>query len=214
MAIRFLKAFRRITKSYTYTNNVVRLLAINKAFFNPIIFIASANIASTNMRIRNIYLALILTVFITGTMDAAATLLLNSKVPVAQVFSFIASGVFGKSAFVMSSKMVAYGIIFHYMISYVFTTTWFVSFPLFTRLFRNKYVIGVLYGLFTWLIMSFIVIPLSHTPKGKHGMTLMGAGIGMATLVLCIGLPTALMASNYYKEVRKPAKLGRNKSLL
>jgi len=144
-------------------------------------------------------------------MDAAATLLLNNKVPVAQVFSFIASGVFGKAAFVMSGKMVAYGIMFHYMISYIFTTTWFVTFPMFTKLFRNKYVIGVLYGLFTWLIMSFIVIPLSHTPKGKHGMTLMGAGIGMATLVLCIGLPTALMASNYYFSVRKSEKSGSPK---
>jgi hypothetical protein len=155
------------------------------------------------VRIKNLYLALLLTVFITGTLDAAATLLLNSKVPVSQVFSFIASGVFGKKAFVMSGKMVAYGIIFHYMISYIFTTTWFISFPLFTKLFRNKFVIGTLYGLFTWLIMSFVVIPLSHTPKGKHGMTLYGAGIGMATLVLCIGLPTALIASDYYKYVRK-----------
>jgi hypothetical protein len=155
------------------------------------------------MRIKNLYLALILTVFITGTLDATATLLLNSKVPVSQVFSFIASGVFGKAAFVMSGKMVAYGIIFHYMISYVFTTTWFISFPLFTKLFKNKFVIGTLYGLFTWLIMSFVIIPLSHTPKGKHGMTLYGAGIGMATLVLCIGLPTALIASEYYKNARK-----------
>ncbi|NCD68972.1 hypothetical protein [Mucilaginibacter agri] len=156
---------------------------------------------------RKLYLTLFLTFLLTATLDAVAAILLNHGVPAERIARYIASGVYGKRAFtVPGPTMIIYGVMFHYMIAYAFTAVWFISYPALKRAGLNKWIIGFGYGVVTWLVMTFMVLPISNIIKSKAPMTLYGIGTGIGTLVICIGLPTALIAAWYYGGAGKPAR--------
>lgn len=151
---------------------------------------------------KRFYPTLLLTFLLAGTLDAIAAMAINPNVSPDRIFRFIASGVFGKTAFTAGTHMISLGIIFHYLIAYIFTAIGFILFPRLKRLLRNKLAVALVYGACVWLIMNFIVVPLSNTPKSNAPMTAYGVTTGIATLMLCIGLPIALMAGKYYRPVK------------
>ncbi|MES2107160.1 MAG: hypothetical protein V4577_00335 [Bacteroidota bacterium] len=138
-------------------------------------------------------LKVFLTGLVAGTLDALAAIIWAHKVPPAAIFQYIASGVFGKAAFVSGSDMVLFGLTFHYLIAMGFTIAWYFAYPLFYKIFRNKYIIACVYGLLTWFIMNLVVVPLSKIGPApfKHLTPIL---IGMGILIICIGLPAALVA--------------------
>jgi len=129
---------------------------------------------------------------ITGTLDGIAALAWNYKANPAIIFEFIASGVFGKAAYTGGASMVLWGILFHYIIAYAFTTTFYISYPFFYKIFRNKYLIGFEFGLITWFVMNIIVVPVSKI--GLKPFKILPVVIGVSILIICIGLPIALIA--------------------
>jgi hypothetical protein len=150
------------------------------------------SIATTTIR-KPAFIKVFLTGLVAGTLDALAAIIWAHKVPPAAIFQYIASGAFGKTAFVSGSDMVLWGLTFHYLIAIGFTIAYYFAYPLFYKIFRNKYVIACAYGLLTWFVMNLVVVPLSKigfTPF-KH---VTGVLIGMGILIICIGLPAALVA--------------------
>jgi len=139
------------------------------------------------------FLKVFLTGLVAGTLDAIAAIIWAHKVPPAAIFQYIASGVFGKAAFVSGSDMVLFGLTFHYLIAIGFTIAWYFAYPLFYKIFRNKYVIACAYGILTWFVMNLVVVPLSKIGPApfKHLTPIL---IGMGILIICIGLPVALVA--------------------
>jgi hypothetical protein len=131
--------------------------------------------------------------FLTGTLDAIGAILWAYKLGPVIVFQFIASGAFGKAAFQGGMSMVWWGIFFHYFIAYSFTAILYVAYPSFYKFFRNKYLIGLEYGLITWIIMNFIVVPLSKIgfQPIHHVLPIL---IGIGILIICVGMPVALIA--------------------
>jgi uncharacterized membrane protein YagU involved in acid resistance len=141
-----------------------------------------------------------------GTLDAIAALLLNYKIEPAIIFRFIASSVFGKAAFSGAEEMIVAGVIFHYLIAYLFTTAFYLLYPFAFATFKNKYVVANVYGAITWLIMNLIVVPLSKI--GPHAIKPMAIVTGLFVLIICIGLPVALIAhTKYQKALSKPTTL-------
>jgi hypothetical protein len=109
------------------------------------------------------------------------------------IFIYIASGVFGQTAFEVGASMAWLGLLFHYMIAFVWTSLFFFIYPRLTFLSRIPWILtGIIYGVFIWLIMSRIVVPLSNTPKGPFKLS--AAIIGCAILVAMIGLPLSYIA--------------------
>jgi uncharacterized membrane protein YagU involved in acid resistance len=110
----------------------------------------------------------------------------------------IASGVFGKDAFSGGAIMVLYGIIFHFIIAYCFAIGFFMVFPLIPFLRKQKVISGLLYGIFVWLVMNLIVLPLSNTFQSafKWDSVLRAVVI----LMLCVGLPVSLITHKYYRS--------------
>lgn len=131
--------------------------------------------------------------FLTGTLDALATILSSYKIGPVTIFQFIASGAFGKVAFKGGMPMVWWGVWFHYFIAYSFTAVFYVAYPSFYKFFRNKYLIGLEYGLITWIVMNFIVVPISKI--GFHPVKQIWPILtGIFILIICIGMPVALIA--------------------
>ena|SRR3569833_245516 len=150
------------------------------------------SLAITTTR-KPVFLKIFLTGLLAGTLDALAAIIWAHKVPPAAIFQYIASGVFGKAAFQAGSDMVLWGLTFHYLIAMGFTIAFYFAYPLFYKLFRNKYIIACAYGILTWFIMNLAIVPLSKigfTPF-KH---VSGILIGMCILIICIGLPAAWVA--------------------
>ncbi len=135
-----------------------------------------------------------------GTLDGLAALLLNYNVAPGLIFKFIASGVFGPDAYKGGAEMVVAGVVFHYLIAYLFATAFYLLYPFAFSLLKNKYVIANVYGGITWLVMNVIVVPLSKI--GGHAFEPLAAIKAVLTLIICIGLPVALIADNKLHKYR------------
>ena len=159
-------------------------------------------------RPKSRFVTVLQTCLLTGTLDALAAILISNKIPPAVIFKFIASGWFGREAMSGGTSMVLYGLIFHYLIAALFTVTLFWPYPWVIKVLKNKYLIGIIYGLAIWVIMNYIVLPMTNIPKGGHArLELISQLKGIAALVICIGLPVALIADHEMPEATQPAQL-------
>lgn len=137
--------------------------------------------------------------FVAGLMDIAAAIIsyyIRTQNEPTKLFQFIASGVFGKEAFTGGTTMVLLGLLFHFMLAYIFAIAFYLIYPKIKLLSRNKIITGIVYGAIVWVIMNLVVLPLSNTPKLPFDPT--QAAIGMAILMVCIGLPISLIVHRHY----------------
>jgi hypothetical protein len=142
---------------------------------------------------------ILITGLIAGILDGSAAsinALIRGRTP-ERVFRFIASGIFGKDANNPGWLMPVLGILLHFFIAYSFTVFFFLIFPKIKWLNRNFVITGLLYGIFVWLIMNLIVVPLSITGKIRF-TDLTQAIIGVLFLMFFIGLPIAYFTKRYY----------------
>lgn len=147
------------------------------------------------------YKAILQTGLIAGTLDLIGAIvsstILNQKIPY-KIFHYIASGIFGKEAFAGGGMMVFLGVLFHYLIAYTFTILYFWIYPKIGFLAINQVLSSILYGAFVWVIMNLVVVPLSNVITGPFNLT--QALVGMAVLMLMIGLPVASGSTKFYNR--------------
>jgi len=116
------------------------------------------------------------------------------------ILKFIASGVFGDSAFSGGTGMTILGLLIHFIIALLFATFFFTAVARILPVNSSKLLTGILYGLFIWLVMNLIIVPLSSAPKLPFNIT--DAALNAAILIVCVGLP---ISYSYYSSV-KPSK--------
>jgi uncharacterized membrane protein YagU involved in acid resistance len=145
---------------------------------------------------------ILLTGFIAGTLDMLGAIvvycIIMKVVTPVQLLNGIASGIFGKTVIGSTTVMAVFGLLFHYFIAFCFTTGYFLVYPRVKLLHGNVIITGLLYGVFVWIVMNLIVLPLSNARHAPFSWipALRGASI----LMLCIGLPIALLTARYYKR--------------
>lgn len=136
-----------------------------------------------------------------GTLDITAALthfMINGGTDVTRVFVYIASGVFGQSAFEGGGEMVWLGLFFHYLIAYIWTMFFFLIYPRLGFLSSwNWILVGVLYGIFIWVMMNRVVLQLAHTPKSPFRLG--NAIINCLILIAMIGLPLSYIARKRFR---------------
>src|SRR5688572_7996093 len=92
--------------------------------------------------------------------------------------------------------MIVLGVIFHYFIAFSWTILFFFMYPALPIMRKNKYITGLLYGIFVWIVMNRVVIPLSEI--AQRPFNLKGALTGMSILMVAIGLPISILTHRYY----------------
>jgi hypothetical protein len=145
--------------------------------------------------------ALLLAALIAGTLDALGAIIsytLHGGRQPARIFRFIASGVFGRQATSGGTDMVVYGVLFHYFIAFCFTCAFFIGYPRLPFLRRSPWLIGIAFGIFIWIIMNGIVVPLSRTSPITY--TWSGVLIGIGVLIIAIGLPVSFLARAWLRR--------------
>lgn len=111
-----------------------------------------------------------------------------------RVLQSVASGAFGKESFDGGWTTALAGLAFHYLIATWWTLVYFTAYQRLALLRKNVWISGVFYGIFVWICMNLIVIPLSQIgrfPIPFKPQMLIGVGI----LIVCIGIPIAFSAS-------------------
>lgn len=142
--------------------------------------------------------AILLTGLIAGTLDITAAILVSGASPVI-VLKYVASGAFGReAAFSGGLWMALMGLVFHYIIAYSWTVLYFFVYPRLRILSKNKVISGLAYGIFVWLMMNLVVVPLSQIQQRPFDPV--QALIGCAVLMFMIGLPISILTHRYYSK--------------
>jgi len=132
-----------------------------------------------------------LTVGVLDGLDALVFFGLRGVTPV-RLFQGIASGLLGRSAFSGGMPAALLGVLLHFFIAFAVVATYHVAARRLRELTVRPWIYGALYGVLVYLIMTFIVVPLSAI-----GLRLPSPGVllnGLLIHVLGVGLPAALSA--------------------
>lgn len=146
--------------------------------------------------------AILVSGLIIGTLDLVCAMVqtLLAGRSITAMLQFIASGIFDRTIITGTFDLYAFaGVIFHYVIALIWTAVFFLIYPLIFIAIKRTLIIGILYGVFVWLMMNKVVLPLSHTPPLKPSLS--GALIGISIIVVAVGLPLAYFARRFYQRV-------------
>lgn len=104
---------------------------------------------------------------VAGTLDITENIVFNAFRGITpwRIFQFIASGLLGMHSFRMGWTSFGLGIVIHYAIALTWTGIFYVAAMKFTALTRRPVLGGLIYGLVVYVVMNFIVLPLSAIPR-------------------------------------------------
>ena len=146
--------------------------------------------------------AILRTGLLAGVLDGSAAvvvyLIRGGKTP-ERIYNYIASGVFGPAAMTGGTPMVFAGIGLHLMIAMGWTVLFFLAARQFVVLRRHAIAAAVGYGIFVWIMMNKVVLPLSRVQMPAT-TTWNSIIVGALVLVACIGFPISLGARRYFSQ--------------
>jgi hypothetical protein len=122
----------------------------------------------------------------------------------AGVLKFIASGVLGRKAFSGGTGVILLGLLFHFIIAFSFTVLFYWLYTRIKFLSVNRILTGILYGIFIWLIMNLLVLPLSNAPH--LAMKTQRVVKAILILICMIGLPLSFIMQKYFPFKLKERK--------
>jgi hypothetical protein len=132
---------------------------------------------------------------IAGTLDIGENIVFNAfrHITAWQIFQYIASGLTGRWAFHAGVASVALGIAIHYTIALTWTAIYFAASRRATALLRRPVVCGLAYGAVVYLVMNFVVLPLTRVPHSSAAVSVASRVSGVLALLFCIGLTIAVL---------------------
>lgn len=143
---------------------------------------------------------------IAGTADALAAVVVYAwilnKTTALQIFQGIASGIPGIDAFNGGTGIAILGLLLHYFIAFCWTLFYFLLYRRFKLLQKNIIVSAIVYGLFVWLFMNIIVLPVTFGRPPV--LTMNNIFIGSIILMFAIGLPVSIIADHYFRKRVQP----------
>jgi uncharacterized membrane protein YagU involved in acid resistance len=143
--------------------------------------------------------ALLWSTLIAGTLDITAAIILRallSGVPAVRVLQSVASGLLGRAAFSDDMRTAALGLLLHFLIMAVIASLFYVASRRLPVLTAQWLWSGLVYGALVYLMMSFVIVPLSAFP-GKLVPSTAAFVEGIVVHMLCVGLPIAYITSRY-----------------
>jgi len=151
---------------------------------------------------RSFFKALALCLLIAGTLDISDALIFYGLrgVPPLGLLRFIAACLVGVSALHGGLGMAALGLAIHYTITLFWSALFLLAATRIAFLTRYAIASGLLYGCLIYLIMNFVVLPLTRLPPRTHHLAPAVLINGVLALVLFMGLPIALIARHFMRE--------------
>lgn len=148
---------------------------------------------------KNFWKTVLLAGLLVGSLDIIAALVnfyINTGKDPKIVLKYIASAVLGRSAFSASNTAAIWGLLLHFLIAFIWTFFFFLLYPKLKLLFWNRIITGILYGIFIWLMMNQVVVPLSKATAGPFNIK--QAVIAVLILIAALGIPLSFIAHRFY----------------
>lgn len=114
-------------------------------------------------------------------------------VPAQRIFQSVAAGLLGRAAFAGGATSAVLGLALHFLIAIAMALAYAWAAREMPALRRHPWRYGALYGLVLYVVMSFIVVPLSASPRGGSMPTSWIVCSVIAHVVL-VGWPCAWFA--------------------
>lgn len=135
---------------------------------------------------------------IAGALDLAAALATNALrgIEPLRIMQSIASGLLGDRAYEQGAATAALGVVLHFLMMFIICAIFYAASRRLSILTERPLVMGVLYGIAVYLVMNFVVLPLSAFP---HDLAYAPANvaIGGSVMILCVGLPISLAVKRF-----------------
>jgi len=142
---------------------------------------------------------------IAGVMDITAAFVTWAPQGVSpiRILQGIASGLLGPKSFAGGWKTAALGAVCHFFIAFSAATVFYVASRKLTFMTRRPIVSGILYGIAVYLVMYWIVMPLSNFHKRPFSWS--ATVIAIITHMVCVGTPISLVVHRYSKHHHRRA---------
>ena len=130
---------------------------------------------------------------VAGTLDivfATAFWGLKADVPGRRILQSVASGLFGPAALEGVLSTASLGLLLHYVIAICMALAWYVVAKRWPMARELPVRAGAIYGVFLYLVMNLVVVPLSAAQPGSRDPVWIG--LSLAVHMLLIGIPIAL----------------------
>ncbi len=115
-------------------------------------------------------------------------------VPPVRILQGIAAGLLGPQAFKEGSAAALLGAAIHFLIAFSAAAVFYMASRKIAFMTRRSILAGVLYGVCFYVVMCWIVMPLS---KFHSAQTIARSVIAIVTHIVCVGLPISLMVRRY-----------------
>src|SRR5277367_4073974 len=117
----------------------------------------------------SLFAAILLGGFVAGMIDIGSACLINGLGPVV-ILHAIASGALGKASYAGGLGTVGLGLLLQWAMSLVIAAIFVFAARLLPLLSRLWLAAGLAYGVAIFVVMSFVVVPLSNAYPKPHGM--------------------------------------------
>jgi len=109
-----------------------------------------------------------------------------------RILQSIASGLLGRAAFSGGLGTAVLGAALHFFIAFMVVATFFVASRYVAILRRSPVWSGLIYGIVVYLVMNFVVLPLSAASRGAFAWPVVANGLIIH--MVGVGLPSSLFA--------------------
>jgi len=127
-------------------------------------------------------------------------------VPSMAILQSIASGLLGRAAFKGGVSTAVLGLLLHFFIAFTASTVFYFAARKLVFLRRHAVMWGLLYGGAIYLVMNFIVVPLSAVPGPRPAFSPIPFINGVLAVVLLVGLPISLIVSRDRFTLGRPSR--------
>ncbi|HEX8772943.1 MAG TPA: hypothetical protein VF735_05010 [Pyrinomonadaceae bacterium] len=141
---------------------------------------------------------------VVGILDGLFALIFYGLILGAQpmrIFQSVAAGLLGKASFDGGTRTFLLGVLLHFVVALCIAAVYYAASLKLPLLIDHAIVSGLVYGMIAYLVMNYVVIPLSAIGYRPSSFRLfLPAFIGHALLV---GLPIALLARRSVKANKR-----------
>ena len=147
---------------------------------------------------------------VVGSLDITYAVLFWSFRGVAptRVFQSVAAGILGKASFNGGMNSALLGAACHYFIAFSIVIVYWLAARWLPVLTRHAVICGIVYGIVVYIVMNYVVIPLSNAARPKTFNPLW-VSLSVIVHMFLIGLPAALFASSAITASRASDASGR-----
>jgi uncharacterized membrane protein YagU involved in acid resistance len=135
---------------------------------------------------------------IAGALDLAAAIISNAirGIEPVRIMQSISSGLMGSSAYEQGAASVSLGVVLHFLMMWIICAIYYAASRRLPVLTARPLVMGVLYGIVVYLVMNFVVLPLSAFPH-QLAFTPSAVAVGLGVMIFCVGLPISLAVRRF-----------------